>query len=131
MPSSSTPILKGSDVKKFGDTARLSKSSNEASSSTPMLKGSDVKKFADAARLSKSSNEAYLQAYPELNRLCGDIVRACLEAQPSNVHEFIRNYVQRYRPTEEDRGQVDVDLGITGPKNQKKNENVSLELDDE
>jgi len=97
--------------------------------STPILKGSDVKKFADAARLSKSSNEAYLQAYPELNRLCGDIVRACLEAQPSNVHEFIRNYVQRYRPSEEDRGQVDVDLGITGPKKQKND--VSLELDDE
>ena len=100
-----------------------------SSSSTPILKGSDVKKFADAARLSKSSNEAYLQAYPELNRLCRDIVRACLEAQPSNVHEFIRNYVQRYRPSEEDRGQVDVDLGITGPKQQKND--GSLELDDE
>jgi hypothetical protein len=89
-----------------------------SSSSAPILKGSDVKKFADAARLSKSSNEAYLQAFPELQRLCSDIVRACLEAHPSDVHEFIRIYVKRYRPSEEDRGQVDPDLGITGPSHE-------------
>jgi len=97
-----------------------------SSSSQPnILKGSDVKKFADAARLSKSSNEAYLQAFPELQRLCSDIVRACLEAQPTDVHAYVKNYVNRYAPTEEDKGQVDPDLGIT-----KINE-VSIELDDD
>ena len=101
-------------------------SSSSNQKQTNILKGSDVKKFADAARLSKSSNEAYLQAFPELQRLCSDIVRACLEAQPTDVHAYVKNYVNRYAPTEEDKGQVDPDLGIT-----EKKYDVSLELDDD
>ena len=106
---------------------------SSSSTSSPVLSSVDVMRFAEHARQAKSANEAYLAAYPELQRLLADLVRACCVEQPADVRAFLKDYVRKYRAEDEERGQVPPDEGITAPGYQRAGveSGASLTLDDD